>query len=232
MTSPATFIDIRGLSKYYGEIRALHNVNLKVSEGEFISLVGPSGAGKSTLLRLMIREELPTSGQIYVASRDITQLRPAELPYYRRRIGMVFQDYKLLPHKTVYENVAFALEVSSASDGELNTKVGKILNLVGLDHRGSAYPNELSGGEGQRTSIARALIHSPRILLADEPTGNLDPVNAKEIIELLTKINGAGTVVILATHNKATVDRLKKRVVTLKAGEVVADQPAGKYDIG
>ena len=224
-----SFIVIDHVSKLYGSVRALHEVNTDIKEGEFISLVGPSGAGKSTLMRLMIREELPTTGIIYVANRDITKLKSAELPYYRRRIGMVFQDYKLLPHKTVAENVAFALEVLGAKDEFITDKVAKILNLVGLDHRAEAFPTELSGGEAQRASIARALIRSPKILLADEPTGNLDPDNAKEIIELLLKINHAGTIVILATHNKTTVDRLKRRVITLQSGELVSDQPATKH---
>lgn len=231
MTSPSSFIVINGIDKYYGSVRALHKVNLTIKEGEFISLVGPSGAGKSTLMRLLIREELPSGGAIYVAGRDITKLGPGELPYYRRRIGVVFQDYKLLPHKTVAENVAFALEVLGASDETVRSKVGKILSLVGLDHRADAFPAGLSGGEAQRTSIARALIHSPKILLADEPTGNLDPDNTKEIIDLLEKINRAGTIVILATHSTSTVDRLKRRVVVLKSGEVEADHPASRYDV-
>lgn len=226
MSSEHSFIVVDNVSKYYGNIRALHSVNLTIKESEFISLVGPSGAGKSTLMRLLIREELPSQGSIYVANRDITHLKPSELPYYRRRIGMVYQDYKLLPHKTVYENVGFALEVLGAADETIATKVAKILNLVGLDHRAEAFPAELSGGEAQRTSIARALVHSPKILLADEPTGNLDPDNERDIIDLLEKIHRAGTVVILATHNKAIVDRLGRRVVTLKAGEVVSDHAA------
>lgn len=226
MSSEHSFIVVDNVSKYYGNVRALHNINLTIKEGEFISLVGPSGAGKSTLMRLLIREELPSQGSIYVATRDITHLKPSELPYYRRRIGMVYQDYKLLPHKTVYENVGFALEVLGAADETIATKVAKILNLVGLDHRAEAFPAELSGGEAQRTSIARALVHSPKILLADEPTGNLDPDNERDIIDLLEKIHRAGTVVILATHNKAIVDRLGRRVVTLKAGEVVSDHAA------
>ncbi|MBI3260897.1 cell division ATP-binding protein FtsE [Candidatus Berkelbacteria bacterium] len=229
MSSSDSFIAIEHVSKLYGSVRALHEVNMDIKEGEFISLVGPSGAGKSTLMRMLIREELPTSGTIYVANRDITKLKSAELPYYRRRIGMVFQDYKLLPHKTVSENVAFALEVLGAKDEFIESKVTKILSLVGIDHRAGAFPSELSGGEAQRTSIARALIHSPKILLADEPTGNLDPDNAKEIIDLLEKIHQAGTIVILATHNKLTVDRLRRRVITLRSGEVVSDQPATKH---
>ncbi|MFY9484705.1 MAG: cell division ATP-binding protein FtsE [Patescibacteria group bacterium] len=229
MSSSDSFIVIEHVSKLYGSVRALHEINLEIKEGEFISLVGPSGAGKSTLMRMLIREELPTSGTIYVANRDITKLKSAELPYYRRRLGMVFQDYKLLPHKTVAENVAFALEVLGAHDEFITSKVTKILNLVGIDHRAAAFPSELSGGEAQRASIARALIHSPKILLADEPTGNLDPDNAKEIIDLLEKINHAGTIVILATHNKLTVDRLKRRVITLQSGELTSDQPALKH---
>ncbi|MBI3495329.1 cell division ATP-binding protein FtsE [Candidatus Berkelbacteria bacterium] len=224
MTSSAPFIHIENVSKLYGTIRALHRATIKVDEGEFIALIGPSGAGKSTLMRLLIREELPSEGHIFVASRDITKLKVSQLPYYRRRLGMVFQDYKLLPHKTVFENVAFPLEVSGAPDAIITPTVTKILTLVGLDHRMAAFPKELSGGEAQRASIARALVHSPKILLADEPTGNLDPENAKDIIELLLKINKTGTIVILATHNQAIIERLRKRVVVLKSGEVVFDQ--------
>lgn len=212
-------------------IVALNDINLRIERGEFVSVVGPSGAGKSTLVKLLICEEKPTSGKILIASRNIVQLKLSELPYFRRKVGVVFQDFKLLPQKTVWENVAFALEVCEAYPQEIKDKVPRILDLVGMLKRKDNLPNELSGGEKQRVSIARALVHSPKILIADEPTGNLDPVNAWEIIELLERINQRGTVVILATHNKAIVDRLKRRVILLKGGRVVSDQMKGGYVI-
>ncbi len=191
--------------------------------------MGPSGSGKSTLIKLLIAEEKPTTGQIVVAGRDITTLSSRELPYFRRKIGVVFQDFKLLPHKTIYENVAFALEVSSASASDIKTKVMPVLELVGLAPQARHMPNQLSGGEQQRVSIARALVHEPKLLIADEPTGNLDPINTWEIIDLLFKINKKGTLVMLATHDKDVVDALKKRVITLRDGKIVADQAKGKY---
>ncbi|MEK7142716.1 MAG: cell division ATP-binding protein FtsE [Patescibacteria group bacterium] len=225
-------IEIIGVSKTYGEkICALANISLKISKGEFVSIVGPSGAGKSTLVKLLICEEKPISGKILIAGRNIVGLEPQELPYFRRKIGVVFQDFKLLPQKTVYENVAFALEVCEASPEEIFEKVPRILDLVGMIKRKDNYPDELSGGEKQRVSIARALVHSPKILIADEPTGNLDPINAWEIIELLGRINRRGTIVILATHNKSIVDRLKRRVVLLKDGRMVSDKVRGGYVI-
>lgn len=200
-----------------------------IDRGEFVTLVGPSGSGKSTLIKLLIAEEKPTGGQIVVAGRDITTLSSRELPYYRRKIGVVFQDYKLLPHKTVAENVAFALEVSDTSTPDVLAKVPEILELVGLKDKAKSMPDELSGGEQQRVSIARALVHQPKLLIADEPSGNLDPINTWEIIELLFKINKSGTIVLLATHDKEVVDALKKRVITLREGKIVADQAKGKY---
>ncbi len=211
---------------------ALDNLNLHIVSGEFVSIVGPSGAGKSTLVRLLIAEEKPDHGKILIAKRDIAKLTPRELPYYRRKIGVVFQDYKLLPAKTVWENIAFALEVSDAARKEIDERVPKILTLVGLADKGRNYPTELSGGERQRVAIARAMIHSPRILIADEPTGNLDPATTTEIIELLERINRAGTTVILATHNKAVVDSLKRRVVVIEHGRVTSDEKVGTYVVG
>lgn len=222
-------IELKSVSKSYASIQALQEVSLTVKKGEFVLLVGPSGAGKSTLIRLLIREELPTSGQLLVAGRDITTLSRRELPYYRRKIGVIFQDYKLLPHKSVYENVAYALEVSDADPGEIKRKVPLILRIVGLLDRQHNRPDELSGGERQRVSIARALVHSPKILIADEPTGNLDPVNTWEIIDLLFRIHQEGTLVLLATHDKEIVDSLKKRVITMRGGQVIADHNPGKY---
>lgn len=229
--SKVSFIDIQNTSKQYGEIVALSNINLQIKSGEFLSLVGPSGAGKSTLVRLLIREELPSAGYIYVAERDITKLSRQELPFYRRKVGVVFQDFKLLRHKTVQENISFALEVCDVPLSEIKIRLPEMMKLVSLDHRAGNYPDELSGGEKQRVSIARSMIHDPKILIADEPTGNLDPVSTGEIVNLLLKFNSRGTTIILATHNKTIVDRLKKRVVTIKNGEIIADQLSGKYQI-
>jgi cell division transport system ATP-binding protein len=217
--------------KYSDKIHALEHVSLSVDKGEFVSVVGPSGAGKSTLVRMLTCEEKPDGGKVLVAGRNILQLKPHELPYFRRKVGVVFQDFKLLPQKTVYENVAFALEVCGAEPKEIHDKVPRILDLVGMLKRRDNLPDELSGGERQRVSIARALVHSPKILIADEPTGNLDPVNAWEIIDLLSRINSRGTIVILMTHNKAIVDRLKRRVVLLKNGKVLSDKVKGGYII-
>jgi len=222
-------IDIRHLSKRYGKVEALNDVNLKVYPGEFVILVGPSGAGKSTLIRQLIREEKPDKGRIYVAGRDITRLTSGELPYYRRNVGIVYQDYKLLPTKNVWENVAYALEVSDVSDEEIKRKVPKVLQAVGLEERIQAYPSQLSGGEAQRVSIARALVHNPKILIADEPTGNLDPEASQDIADILEKINCQGTVVILATHDRELVDKMRKRVIVMKQGRIVSDQNQGKY---
>lgn len=223
-------IEFDKVTKIYGkDIAALKNVDFSIADGEFVTLVGPSGAGKSTLIRLLICEEKPTSGRILIAGRDITQLKLRELPYFRRRVGVIFQDYKLLPKKTVYENVTFALEVAGVGDKEIRPRVEEMLDLVGLTSRIDALSDELSGGEKQRVSIARSLIHNPKLLIADEPTGNLDPVATWEIIELLFKINKQGTIVLLATHDREVVDALKKRVITMRAGEVVSDQEKGKY---
>ncbi|MCX6808103.1 MAG: cell division ATP-binding protein FtsE [Candidatus Berkelbacteria bacterium] len=223
-------IQFDDVSKIYpGDIRAVVEVNLKIKIGEFISLVGPSGAGKSTLIKLLTCEERPTSGRVSVAGRDISQLQKKELPFYRRKVGIIFQEFRLLAKKTVYENVAYALEVSDSSNEEIHEKVPKIIDLVGLTNRTNALSEELSGGEKQRVSIARALVHNPKLLIADEPTGNLDPVSTWEIIELLFKINKQGTIVLLATHDREVVDALEKRVVTMREGRVVSDQAKGKY---
>lgn len=228
MTRPV-MVEFRDLTKRYGEHAALDAISLKLYKGEFLSVVGPSGAGKSTLIKCLTLQEKPDSGRIIVAGRDITMLKQRELPYYRRKVGIVFQDFKLLPSKTVYENVAFALEVSNVSVREIKERVQIMLETVGMLPKRDNFPNELSGGEQQRVAIARALVHDPKILIADEPTGNLDPVNTWEIIELLYKINKSGTMVILATHDREIVDALKKRVITMRAGKVVADQEKGIY---
>lgn len=224
-------VEFKDIAKRYGDIVALRKINLRIAPGELVSLVGPSGAGKSTLVRLMIREEMPSSGSILINGRDITLLKPKQLPYYRRKIGVVFQDFKLLPHKTVYENVAFALEVCGVDDATIGERVPKVLDLIGLEPRAKNYPHELSGGECQRAAIARAIVHNPKILIADEPTGNLDPETAAGIVELLEKIHQKGTTVILATHNKAIVDGLKRRVILIKNGEIVSDLASAKYMI-
>lgn len=229
-----SLISIQNITKEYKAakpIRALDNINLEISDGEFISIVGPSGAGKSTLNKLLVLEEYPSQGKIIVAERDLSRLRSREIPYYRRKVGVVFQDFKLLPQKNVWENIAFALEVCDIPSKEIAQKVSTVLELVGLQNRHLNYPQELSGGEKQRVSIARALIHSPRILIADEPTGNLDPVTAWEIIDLLTRINDSGTVVILATHNQDIVNRLTKRVISMKDGKIISDEKHGRYVI-
>lgn len=228
-------IDIRDVSKKYSrtsdkqKIIALEGVSFSIEKGEFVSLIGASGAGKSTMVRLLTGEEKPDQGEIRIVNRNIADLLPRELPYYRRKIGVIFQDFKLLPHKTVWENVAFALEVCDVSGHEIHSRVPKILELVGLSSKANSYPFELSGGEKQRVAIARAMVHGPRILIADEPTGNLDPVTTAEIIELLELINRRGTTVILATHDKHVVDGLYKRVITLDYGRVVSDERIGRY---
>lgn len=224
-------IDIQKVSKHYGKIKALDRVSFKIKEGEFVCLVGPSGAGKTTLVRLLICEEKPTFGRILVADRDVHMLPKKEIPLFRRKIGVVFQDYKLLPTKTVYENIAYALEVSGTPTQIIKERTPKILELVGITGRAQNYPDELSGGEKQRTALARALVHRPKILIADEPTGNLDPVTSWEIIDLLFRINQKGTTVILATHNRDIVNALKKRVIGLKDGKLVYDKERGQYQI-
>jgi len=223
-------IIIKRITKHYGTVKALDNVSFSVQPGEFIILVGPSGAGKSTLIKLLTCEENPTFGQISIDDKDIHLLKKQYVPFYRRQIGVVYQDFKLLPNKTVYENVAFAMEVSGEATSVVKEKVLKILDLVGLKNKLSNFPHELSGGEAQRVAIARALVFSPRLLIADEPTGNLDPQNAWEIMQLLLKINSLGTTVILATHNKDIVDNINKRVISFKDGKVVSDKRKGKYN--
>ena len=222
-------VEFREVVKQYGNHVALNKISLKLYKGEFLSIVGPSGAGKSTLIKCLTLQERPDSGRIIVAGRDITLLKDRDLPYYRRKVGIVFQDFKLLPAKTVYENVAFALEVSGTPNREIKSRVEVMLETVGMLSKRNNFPHELSGGEQQRVVIARALVHDPKILIADEPTGNLDPVNTWEIVELLYKINKSGTMVILATHDREIVDALKKRVITMRAGTVVADQEKGVY---
>ena len=225
-------IKFQNVSKIYsGDIAALRNVNLDISRGEFVSIVGQSGTGKSTLLKLLILEEFPTSGQIMYHDRDLLKLNKKEVPFHRRRIGVVFQDFKLLNKRTVFENISFALEVAGKSNREIRQNVSQILEIVGLREKSNKYPYEISGGEQQRVAIARALVHHPEVLVADEPTGNLDMINTWEIIELLLRINKLGTTVLLATHNKETVDRINRRVIALDKGIIIRDQQEGKYMI-
>ncbi len=209
----------------------LHNINLKINEGEFVSVIGHSGAGKSTFLKMLIGEDKPDTGEIWIEDIRVDKVKPQYLPYLRRRIGVIFQDFKLLPSRTVFENISLAMEAAGASKADAKRDIPRLLELVGLPGKEKKYPRELSGGEQQRVSIARALSHNPIILLADEPTGNLDKTNTYEIITLLLKINNSGTTVILATHDQDVVDKLKKRVITLKSGEVVLDQEIGMYYI-
>ncbi len=224
-------IELRHVTKQYPGNAALKDVSISIGEGEFVCVVGQSGVGKTTIIKLLTRQEAPTNGQVFVAGRNLADLRNSEVPLYRRKIGVVFQDFKLLPQKTVWENVAFALEVCGVPDADIQRRTEKVIDLVGLGRKKKSYPHELSGGERQRTAIARALVHSPKILIADEPTGNLDPINTWEIIELLYRINSRGTTVILATHNRQVVDRMQRRVVLMKSGKLISDQATGKYVI-
>ncbi|HEY8391462.1 MAG TPA: cell division ATP-binding protein FtsE [Capillibacterium sp.] len=220
------------LTKIYSNgVIALDQVSFSVEKGEFVFLVGPSGAGKSTFLNLVIRREVPTSGLIAVNRQNIAYLKKKEIAYLRRSIGVIFQDYKLLPQKTVYENVAFALEVIEASSRTIKERVYTVLELVGLLNKAHVFPAELSGGEQQRVSLARALVNRPLLLLADEPTGNLDPDTSWEIMELLREINRRGTTVIMATHNREIVDKMRKRVIALDHGRLVRDTPKGGYNL-
>ncbi len=221
-----TYVDPKRKGK---RIKALDEICLTVKQGEFICLVGPSGAGKSTLIKVLICEEKLESGRILVADRDVSKLKSTDLPYYRRKIGVIFQDFKLLEHKTVYENIAFALEVCEVRQKIIDDRVPKILDMVGLTERQNNYPDELSGGEKQRVAIARSLVHSPEIVVADEPTGNLDPQNTWEVLNILDKINRSGSIVLLATHDKEVVNKLKRRVITIKNGKIVSDQKHGRY---
>lgn len=215
--------------RYPNGALALRDVNLVIEKGEFVFLVGPSGAGKSTFMKMIIRRELPSEGQIVVGGKNVARLRNWEIPRLRRSVGTIFQDFLLLPNKTAYENVAFALEVTETSSRDIRRRVPAALELVGLKHKLSARPHELSGGEQQRISIARAIVNNPLILLADEPTGNLDPSTSWEIMDLLSEINKRGTTVLMATHNREIVDRMKKRVIALEAGQIIRDEQRGVY---
>lgn len=216
---------------YKGDFPALEDINLEIYEGEFVSVVGQSGSGKSTLLKLIYAEEEATSGELYFYDNPLSKLSRGKLPYHRRNIGTVFQDFKLLPKKTAYENVAYALEVSGVSTEEIKENVPQILDIVGLSSKMNNYPHQLSGGEQQKVAIARALVHAPMVIVADEPTGNLDSIASLEIVDLLIRINKLGTTVILASHDKVIVDKANKRVILLDKGRVINDCAVGKYKI-
>jgi cell division transport system ATP-binding protein len=223
-------IHLSNVSKiYHPDVVGIKDVSLHVQPGEFVSVVGQSGTGKSTLAKLLFAEERPTRGTITIGGWDISRISDADVPLLRRQIGVVFQDFKLLPKKTAYENVLFALEVANEPPGRIHGLIPHVMNMVGLHRHMHRYPHQLSGGEQQRVSIARALVHRPKILVADEPTGNLDTINTHEIMELLKKINSFGTTVILVTHNRDVVNRLKQRVVTLDHGRIVSDMEEGRY---
>jgi cell division transport system ATP-binding protein len=215
--------------EYPNGVRALSDVSISICKSDFAFVVGSTGSGKSTLLRLLYREIVPTRGTVVVEGQDVGALKPTEVPFLRRKLGIVFQDFKLLPQKNIWENLAFALRVLGTSPKEIRRRIGEVLDLVGLVHRCDAFPNQMSGGEQQRAAIARALINYPTVLIADEPTGNLDPDTSWGIMQLLDEINARGTTVVVATHDNQMVDRLKKRVIEIDAGYVVRDQFKGTY---
>lgn len=219
------------VTKSYANSTALDRVSFRLAPGEFLSLVGRSGAGKSTILKLLLREEEPTNGRVFFQGIDISTFHDAELPLYRRKVASVFQDFKLLSSKNTFENIAFAMEAAGRSNEEINEDVPAALKVVGLTGKELRFPHELSGGEKQRVAIARALVQRPEILTADEPTGNLDPIHTWEIINMLIKINELGTAIILATHDEAVVNSLKKRVITLHEGKLIGDKEKGSYKI-
>jgi cell division ATP-binding protein FtsE len=224
-------IQLQKVSKVYNNgVTALSNIDLFIDKGEFVFLVGASGAGKTTFMKLVNRRELPTEGNVYVGRKNLSQMRESEIPIFRRNIGTIFQDFKLLPNKTVFENVAFALEVIEASRRDILRQVPAVLDLVGLKDKARVFPAELSGGEQQRVSLARAIVNRPLLLLADEPTGNLDPDTSWGIMDLFLEINKRGTTIIMATHNKTVVDRMRKRVVALESGSITRDEQKGVYE--
>ncbi len=225
-------ITLKNISKYYShDSVGLSEVSLHIEPGEFVSVVGQSGTGKTTLVKVLIAEEKPTSGTIEIGGWDITKIHVRDIPLLRRQIGVIFQDFKLLPKRTVLENVSFALEVAGERKNRIKQIVPRVLEIVGLSHKLDRYPHQLSGGEQQRVAIARSLVHRPKILVADEPTGNLDSINTQEIIEILKKINEFGTTILLVTHNREIVNQLRRRVVVLHDGRVVSDEREGKYRI-
>jgi cell division transport system ATP-binding protein len=215
--------------RYSDDSVALTDITLSIEPGEFVSVVGHSGAGKTTLLKLLLAEESPSDGAVYFQSSDIHKMRKSHLNKFRQKIGTVFQDFRLLPHKTAYENIAFAMEAAGRLDDEIQADVPYVLDLVDLSNKMWSFPGELSGGERQRVAIARAIVNQPDVIIADEPTGNLDPINTYEVVQILKKINDLGTTVILTTHNKGVIDSLGKRVITMDGGKVVRDDTAGRY---
>jgi len=223
-------IQLQNVTKIYPNgVKALIDITLRIRKGEFVFLVGPSGAGKSTLTKLLYREELPSRGQIIFNGKNVVRMRPGDVPYLRRKIGMVFQDFRLLSQKTVAENVAFALEVIGASNREIKKTVPAVLNMVGLSEKAGVFPNHLSGGEQQRVCVARAIVNNPILIIADEPTGNLDPETSWELMKLFLEINRRGTTIIMATHAWDIVNAMKKRVVELTGGKIVRDEEEGAY---
>jgi cell division transport system ATP-binding protein len=225
-------ITAKNLTKRFSNgVVALQDFSLQIDKGEFVFLVGPSGAGKSSFINLVIRKELPTSGLLEVGNMNVAFLKKHEIPFFRRNIGVIFQDFKLLPNKTVYENISFALEVIEADVREIKARVKYVLDLVGLNHKRNEFPSELSGGEQQRVSLARAIVNRPHLLLADEPTGNLDPETSWGIMDLLKEINKRGTTIVMATHNKDIVDRLRRRVVAIENGRIIRDEQKGGYSL-
>lgn len=224
-------IEFKNVSKVYmNDVVALSNINITIKRGEFVFLVGPSGAGKSTFVKLLMREIEPTAGTIVVSDTDITTLSRKQIPYYRRKVGMIFQDFRLIPTLNIYENVAFAMRIIQASNKEIKKRVPLVLAMVGLSHKYKDFPNQLSGGEQQRVSIARAIVNNPSILIADEPTGNLDPETANDIMNIISDINRAGTTVLMATHAKNIVNDMKKRVLAIEKGILARDEQRGRYD--
>ncbi|MFD1849011.1 cell division ATP-binding protein FtsE [Oceanobacillus bengalensis] len=223
-------IEMENVYKTYPNgVTALNGVNVKIDQGEFVYIVGPSGAGKSTFVKLMYREEKPSSGKIMINNYDLMEIKEKEIPFFRRNVGVVFQDFKLLPKMTIYENIAFALEVIEESPRNIRKRVMEVLETVGLKNKARFTPNELSGGEQQRVSIARAIINHPKIVIADEPTGNLDPETSLEIMKTFESINASGTTVLMATHSKSIVNRFKKRVIAIESGLIVRDEHRGEY---
>lgn len=225
-------INLDSVTKEYPDgFVALADINCEIDQGEFVSLVGSSGSGKTTLLKMIYADEFPSDGAVYFGGRDIGDIERKVLPHFRRNFGTVFQDFKLLPQKSVFENIAYTLEVHGKSDAQIADEVTNMLNVVGMANKADKYPHQISGGEQQRVSLARAVIHRPRVLIADEPTGNLDPISALSIVRLLLKVNSFGTTVILATHDKSVVDKLNRRVILMDKGRIMRDDAHGKYII-
>lgn len=223
-------IRFENVSKIYeNNVKALSDISINIEVGEFVFLVGPSGSGKSTFIKMLLKEVEPTNGKVTVGDIDLSKLNRKKIPFFRRKVGMVFQDFRLIQNLNVYENVAFAMKVVEATPKEIRKRVPMVLSLVGLSHKYKMFPNELSGGEQQRVSLARAIVNNPSVLVADEPTGNLDPATSREIMELLDDINKAGTTILMATHDKDIVDRMKKRVIAIEGGEIVRDEKRGMY---